>query len=108
MKRFALILMLAGAAFAAQAKSPASEPAPQAAEPEVTEVLGPADAAVAEAGAKPRDAHCLRETGTRIKRRDKNGCISAFGRSYTREELDRTGHGDLASALSTLDPAVRR
>lgn len=116
MKRFAqllpLSLVLALAAFAAQAQTPAAEPAVSPAEPEVIEVRGPADEAVAAADADettraaPRDAHCLRETGTRIKRRDKNGCISAFGRAYTRDELERTGHNDLGSALSTLDPAV--
>lgn len=114
MKRFAqllpLSLVLALAAFAAQAQTPAAEPAVSPAEPEVIEVRGPADEAVAAADettrAAPRDAHCLRETGTRIKRRDKNGCISAFGRAYTRDELERTGHNDLGSALSTLDPAV--
>lgn len=110
MKRIALSLVLAVAAFAAQAQTPAAEPATPPAEPEVIEVRGPADDTVATTDeatrAAPRDAHCLRETGTRIKRRDKNGCISAFGRAYTRDDLERTGHNDLGSALSTLDPAV--
>lgn len=109
MKRIALSLMLAAAAFAAQAQTPADEPVAAPAEPEVIEVRGPTDEAVAAAEAPraaPRDAHCLRETGTRMKRRDKNGCISAFGRAYTRDDLERTGHTNLASALSTLDPAV--
>lgn len=59
--------------------------------------------------------YCLRETGSRIATRikprtdggDGKGCISATGRSYTGEELRRTGHWDMANALRSLDPAVQ-
>ena len=55
------------------------------------------------------DAHCLRHTGTRITSRADNRKMrtcSAIGRSYTREDLDRTGEVNLADALRKLDPAV--
>ncbi|RZA37263.1 MAG: hypothetical protein EOP92_01305 [Lysobacteraceae bacterium] len=56
------------------------------------------------------DRNCLKHTGSRIKpRADKQGrkCISANGRSYSKEDLDRTGEADLAEALRRLDPAIR-
>ncbi len=56
------------------------------------------------------DTHCLKQTGSRIApRADKQGrkCVSANGRSYSKEDLDRTGEIDLADALRRLDPAIR-
>jgi hypothetical protein len=59
---------------------------------------------------------CLRSTGSRIvevqnRRADKDGkpqrCANAFGRVYTAEDLDSTGHANLADALRSLDPRVR-
>jgi hypothetical protein len=60
------------------------------------------------------DRNCLRETGSRIATRikpradsrDAKRCVSATGRSYSGEELRRTGRWDLADALRSLDPAV--
>ena len=60
------------------------------------------------------DRNCLRETGSRIATRikpradsrDTKRCVSATGRSYSGEELRRTGRWDLADALRSLDPAV--
>lgn len=52
---------------------------------------------------------CLKETGSRLAPRpDSKGrkCVNAIGRSYTREDLDRTGTIDLGDALRRLDPAV--
>jgi hypothetical protein len=60
-----------------------------------------------------RDRHCLRSTGSRIvaaqnRKADQAGqrCVSANGRAYTREDLDRTGEIDLADALRKLDPSI--
>jgi hypothetical protein len=52
---------------------------------------------------------CIRHTGTRIKPRDgdSEACIDLPGRSYSRRDLERTGHLDLARALRLLDPAIR-
>ena len=54
---------------------------------------------------KPGDSNCLLETGSLIRAR-KGECLPATGRSYSRDELQRTGHPDTARALQTLDPSV--
>lgn len=59
---------------------------------------------------KPRvsDAHCIRNTGSRIRQRDARArCNGLPGRSYTKDELDRTGQTGLGQALRTLDPSIR-
>lgn len=67
----------------------------------------PADAA---AGKRTSNVGCVKETGTNIRPRDpKTGkalCVGP-GRSYSREQIDRTGQTDLADALRRLDPSVR-
>lgn len=70
---------------------------------------------------------CLRETGSRIvsahnqrlqRKARRNAasrsadtaearCVSAHGRVYGRDDLDRTGAVDVADALRQLDPAIR-
>lgn len=53
------------------------------------------------------DHHCIRNTGTRLRARDKNGCIAnAPGRSYGRDDIERTGDTELADALQRLDPSI--
>lgn len=102
MKRL-MIGLLGAFAFAALAQ--AADP-PQDQTPRETA----AQAATAEVAKSHSvdDRICLRETGTRIQRRDrKDQCVNANGRSYTREDLDRTGDVNLADALRRLDPAIR-
>jgi len=55
---------------------------------------------------KPGDRNCLRSTGSHIPPK-KGGCLPVNGRSYTREELRRTGEPDTARALSKLDPSIQ-
>ncbi|MGH8074311.1 MAG: hypothetical protein ACREO4_09575 [Lysobacter sp.] len=71
---------------------------------------------------------CMRYTGSRISARrasrearaqadveaeekvgqlDRDGCVAANGRVYSREDLRRTGEVDIADALRKLDPAIR-
>lgn len=114
MKHLALGLLFALSAFAVQAR-PAEAPVAPAAPVEAAE---PAKASEPVAGAEepaiviadetrpetPR--HCLRETGTRIKRRDSKGCTNAIGESYSGEELRQTGGRDTAEALRLLSPRV--
>ncbi|PPJ42075.1 MULTISPECIES: hypothetical protein [unclassified Pseudoxanthomonas] len=95
----------------AQAQSPAStpEPAPAPTAAPLVETAAPASTPT-KAEDKPRlsEANCVRQTGSRIRQRDaKTVCNGQPGRSYSKDELDRTGHTDLADALRTLDPAVR-
>ncbi|PZO08493.1 MAG: hypothetical protein DCF27_08500 [Lysobacteraceae bacterium] len=104
MKKFAIALALGLLAVAAHAQSDvaATEAAPAASE---TTVINPDTAA-----AETRDTGCVRETGTRIDKRDKNGCTGAPGESYSREDINRSGAIDTADAIRKLSPraTVRR
>ena len=46
--------------------------------------------------------HCLRETGSRIA--PDGRCIAAAGRSYSREDLQRTGMPTTAEAIRRAQP----
>lgn len=110
MKHLLSTLALALTAFAAHAQPPAAS-APQAPE------------AAADARRDVADRFCLRETGSRVmahrhaqavraRGNDRAqaaapDCVAASGRSYSREDLDRTGSVDAADALRRLDPAIR-
>jgi hypothetical protein len=50
------------------------------------------------------DATCLKDTGSRIPA-DASAC-SATGRSYSSEDISRTGSTTAAGALQLLDPSV--
>ena len=50
------------------------------------------------------DPNCLTETGSRVPS-DKAAC-RGFGRSYSHDDIDRTGLTDAASALALLDPSI--
>lgn len=102
-----LAVALGTVAFAASAQGvPSASP----------QIAAPSDAVAndAQAGQKQtqelRAADCLTQTGTRIRTRDpKTGKVNCQGpgRSYSRDELDRTGEVDLADALRRIDPSVR-
>ncbi len=105
MQRLVLLSLVLGFAYSAAAQTPAVAPADAATPTTATE-----DASTDQASKdKPADRTCLRETGSRLIRadRDSRKCAIAFGRSYTREDLQRTGEVDLADALRRLDPAIR-
>jgi hypothetical protein len=55
--------------------------------------------------ARPDDHNCLRETGSHIPAR-KGHCLPVNGRSYTQEDLLRTGEPELGRALQKLDPSI--
>ena len=115
MTRTALFVLAFSLAFVASAQT-APDPAPPAPAPApapdtVTPAPGPeADAAKAATASKAiADRNCLKYTGSRITpRADKQGrkCISASGRGYSREDIDRTGATDIGTALRMLDTAV--
>ena len=94
--------MLLAALLAIAAPAMAQQPAPPQAPP-----AAPATDAGGEADRKV-DRHCLKETGTHIRARSGERRCSAFaGRVWTREDLDRTGHVNIADALRTLDVSIR-
>lgn len=49
---------------------------------------------------------CAPELGSRIRRAGPE--CQARGRSYSREEIERTGSIDIADALQRLDPSISR
>ncbi|HEX4854518.1 hypothetical protein [Arenimonas sp.] len=120
MNRAVLTLLIALSPLAVLAQSPAAPtPAPEA--PVATPATGtdagdeatPPAAPAADARAEDladaeatHDRHCLRDTGTRIKRRDRRGCTPGIGESYTGEELRQTGATNTAEALRLLSPRV--
>ena len=61
------------------------------------------EATTAQVANEAAGSGCL-STGSRVPL-DRNQCAS-FGRSYSGEELQQTGHIDMARALQTLDPAI--
>ncbi len=94
----------------AQSPAPASPPSPEPAAAPAKDALPAPDTKPAPEADKPRlsEANCVRQTGSRITARDgKPRCNGQPGRAYTKEDIDRTGHTNLADALRTLDPAIQ-
>ena len=91
----------------AQAQVQVGSTQADAAVPADAQVVVNTDAANAK---RTSNVGCIKDTGTNIRPRDpKTGkalCIGP-GRSYSREQIDRTGQTDLADALRRLDPSVR-
>lgn len=87
----------------------AAVPAMAAEPPPAARDSAPATTAERDRDADSVDRHCLRETGTRIRLRStgQRRCAPFAGRVWTREDLDRTGQIDIASALRTLDVSIR-
>jgi hypothetical protein len=54
---------------------------------------------------KPGDRNCLRHTGSLIPAK-KGECMPVVGRSYSGDELRRTGAQNNARALQMLDPSI--
>jgi hypothetical protein len=50
-----------------------------------------------------KDPNCLTDTGSRIA--TKSSC-SGYGRSYSYDDLERTGKTQAADALVLLDPSI--
>ncbi|QWF15671.1 hypothetical protein [Lysobacter capsici] len=110
MKRLMLATALSAFAFAAAAQTPNPQTQVEStvqadARQADTSVDAKADAQAQPAKKRLSDAQCLRETGSRIQSRSKRDC-AAYGRSYSRDDLNGTGEVDVASALRRLDPAV--
>lgn len=60
---------------------------------------------VAASPLKPGDRNCLRDTGSLIPAKP-GQCLSVPGRSYGREDIQRTGQPTLGPALRDLDPSI--
>lgn len=55
-------------------------------------------------GAVAQNPACLRQTGTRIA--GDNTYCSAIGRSYSSDDINRTGSTTAGEALRLLDPSI--
>jgi hypothetical protein len=55
------------------------------------------------ASAAIKDPNCLANTGSQIA--SKSGC-RGYGRSYSSDDIDRTGQTQTADALGLLDPSI--
>lgn len=99
-----------------------SAPATEAAAPAQADMqlaaqadLGQADATASNVPgdkvAEQTPYNCLQYTGSRIRTADrktgKPACAQGPGRSYSRDDLDRTGQVDIADALRHLDPSIK-
>lgn len=54
----------------------------------------------------PGDRNCLRDTGSLIPP-PKGKCLPVAGRSYSQQDIQRTGQPDTGRALQQLDPSVQ-
>ena len=61
--------------------------------------------AVARANPAPENRNCLRSTGSLIPPKP-GQCLPVAGRSYSQQDLRRTGALNTADALGQLDPAI--
>ncbi|MEP6632944.1 MAG: hypothetical protein ABJA62_01910 [Luteimonas sp.] len=108
MTRLLMTGLLFGFAFAAQAQSGSVT-----VKDDADQAVAQMPAADALAQHKLSDRNCLRSTGSLITARqndnlpkDKQTCAPVTGRSYSRDDIDRTGSVNLADALRKLDTAV--
>jgi hypothetical protein len=58
----------------------------------------------AASAAAVKDPNCLTETGSRVAEGKAN--CRGFGRSYSDEDISRTGKTSAADALGLLDPSI--
>jgi hypothetical protein len=54
---------------------------------------------------RPGDRNCIRDTGSLIPPKV-GACLPVTGRSYSGDELRRTGYNNAGRALEALDPSV--
>lgn len=54
----------------------------------------------------PGSRNCIRSTGSLLPA-PKGKCLPVAGNSYSQEDLQRTGAGNVGQALQMLDPSIR-
>lgn len=117
MKRLIIASLLLGFACAAQAQSTGTITVKDETDQSVNRMpAAEADSTTAVGADTYADTNCLRYTGSHLAtanprrvaaaQKQKDACINAPGRAYTREDIERTGEVDLKRALQKLDPAI--
>lgn len=110
------LLLLACVAVPVSAQSMTSSEPAAPAEPVATAAPQTPSNPPAEADKPVSAGTCLVSTGSRIDaarndRAIRSGkaprCANAAGRTYTREDIDRSGHVDIDAALRSLDTSLR-
>jgi uncharacterized membrane protein len=97
--RLATTLVLAAAA-AGAVFAQTSAPAPATSAPLAAQATPTAHAVI-----QPGDRACIRQTGSLIPAKE-GQCLPVAGRSYSGDEIRRTGSPDTARALQMLDPSI--
>lgn len=90
-----------GLSAAVMARSTAPASSAQTSTSQLTQKSASADHRVI----KPGDPNCLRDTGSLIPPK-KGECMHVVGRSYSGDQMRRTGAQDNARALQMLDPSI--
>jgi hypothetical protein len=102
-----IIALSVGLLFSASAWAEEAKKTTAAAQPDTASEVVVIQSDVPEAKkSKQSDRNCIRYTGSHISRREKDKCTGAVGRSYDREDIERTGATDIGQALERLDPSV--
>ncbi|WP_064504876.1 hypothetical protein [Frateuria defendens] len=104
MTRLSIASLLALGAFAVAAPVFAQEAPPPAPVP-ASKASAPPSAAK-HRGAKPGDRNCLRSTGSLLPAKP-DQCLSVPGRSYSAEDIRRTGATNVSDALRKLDASIQ-
>jgi hypothetical protein len=99
-----LFVLLAALAASAGAMAQSSPPAATGATPQATQAGGAAQADN-QKPPRPGDRNCIQSTGSLIPAKP-GTCLPVPGRSYSREDLEKTGHTTLGPALRDLDPSI--
>ena len=101
-------LVALGAATAAHAQDTASQASNAALMQSAADAQGNAatPAAAQRPILKPGDRSCLQTTGSLIPAKPGTCLTLAPGRSYSKDDIDRTGQPTLGPALQMLDPSI--
>jgi hypothetical protein len=74
--------------------------------PPVARATAAATNTVAAHASRPGDRNCIRSTGSLIPPKP-GQCLPVAGRSYSQQDLQRTGAQNVGDALRKLDPAIQ-